>query len=79
MSTLVYTSNGDFIKSKIIKVLEKNTNGVTTTELSHNVGAHRHTVTKYVLELSGSKIIVRRKIGPAVLHYLKKNCNGGLT
>jgi DNA-binding transcriptional ArsR family regulator len=60
------------MKEKILKVLEKHPEGLTTQTLSQIIGAHRQTITKYVLILEGNGKIYRRRVGSATLHYLKE-------
>jgi predicted transcriptional regulator len=64
-------SNSQKIKKDIVKVLEKHPEGLTIQDLSKLIGAHRHTITKYVLVLEAVDIIYRRRVGSATLHYLK--------
>lgn len=64
--------NSKEIKEKIIKNLEKHPEGLTIEELSQLIKAHRQTITKYIFELTGNGTVLRRWVGPASLHYLKK-------
>jgi len=73
MATVMSTISADDIKERIISILEKNHTGVTINELAEQIGVHRQTVSKYTLELKGAKLICKRKVGPAVLHYLEEN------
>jgi DNA-binding Lrp family transcriptional regulator len=61
------------IHEKIVEVLRQNSDGLTILDIAQNVGAHRHTVTKYVYELVGAKIVKMRKISSAKLCYLVQN------
>lgn len=58
-------------KRKIIETLRTNPEGLSIQDLSKRTGAHRQTVTKYVLWLEGAGVVVRRRIGSVTLHYLK--------
>ena len=60
------------IKEKLVEVLKVHPEGLTIEELSTEIGAHRQTITKYMLELKGGGIIVRRRLGSATLHYLEE-------
>jgi len=73
---LVTNDNGEMIKKKIIKILKDHPEGLTIKDLSEIIGAHRQTITKYVLALEGMGIIYRRRVGSATLHYLRKNYSG---
>jgi DNA-binding MarR family transcriptional regulator len=68
--------NGQKIKEDIINILKYHPEGLTAQELSKIIGAHRHTVTKYILVLEEAGLIYRRRVGSATLHYLKNNYNG---
>jgi len=67
----VVSINGKNIKEEIVRILENHPEGLTIQALSKRIGVSRHTVTKYVLELKGSGVIYRRRVGSATLHYLK--------
>jgi len=68
--------NGERLKRITLSILNKHPEGLTIRTLSEMIGVHRQTITKYVLELKGAGIIYRRKIGPAILHYLKERYPG---
>lgn len=57
------------IKQKIIKILKEHP-GLTVENLAEEIRMHRHTISKYLMELKGAGKIQKRKIGTAVLHYL---------
>lgn len=61
------------MKELVIKTLKQHPQGLTVAELSELLNVHRQTATKYLFELIGAKIIRRRWIGAASLHYLKKD------
>lgn len=58
------------IKEKIKHVLLKHPEGVHLLGLAELVGAHRHTVTKYVHELIGAGIVCQKEIGTVKICYL---------
>ena len=60
------------IKQKILQLLETHPEGLTIESLSKKLGAHRQTISKWLFWLDGAEIIVRRRVGSATLHYLKK-------
>jgi predicted transcriptional regulator len=60
-------------REKILECLSQNAEGLTILDLSKHVGAHRHTVTKYVYELVGANVVKMRKIAAAKVCYLN-NC-----
>ncbi len=66
------------VKDKIIDLLMKYPEGLTTVDIAKALNVHRHTVTRYVYELVGAGIISQRKIGPAKLNYINKNAMGNL-
>ena len=59
------------IKEKILKLLAKNPDGLTIQKLSELTGASRITVAKYIAELVGSGVVIKRQVGVATLCYLK--------
>jgi len=58
---------------EILKILAKHPEGLTINQIADELGIHRHTLTKYVYELSGAQKIFVRKVGVAKLCYI----NGG--
>ncbi len=64
--------NMEKIEKKIMQYLKKHPEGIMILDLADAVGAHRHTVTKYVYRLEGRLLLSVRKIGIAKLCYLKK-------
>ena len=58
------------IEQKILQYLKKHSEGIMILDLADAVGAHRHTVTKYVYRLEGAGKIKIRKVGIAKLCYL---------
>jgi len=65
-------TSGDLLKKKIIETVGNHPEGLTIQDLARILGAHRQTVTKYIMFLEGSGIIHRRRLGSATLHYLKE-------
>ncbi|MBI4173404.1 MAG: hypothetical protein HY519_01665, partial [Candidatus Aenigmarchaeota archaeon] len=61
------------VRAKITNLLKANPIGLTIEEIAHGIGMHRHSVTKYIYELSGAKEIVLRPIGKAKICYLAKD------
>ena len=59
-------------KQRIVRVLSKNPEGLTVKALAEQLKLHRQTVTKYLLELKGAGIVVRKRVGSATLNYLKE-------
>jgi len=63
--------NDEKFKRKILEALRVNPQGLTIQDLSKKIGAHRQTITKYVLWLEGAGVIIRRRVGAVTLHYPK--------
>lgn len=63
----------DDVKKNIIGVLRKHPEGLTFLDVAKLVHLHRHTVTKYIYELTGEKKIIQRKVGPATLCYIYRD------
>jgi len=59
------------VKERIIKILKKHPEGLTTVEIAEKIGMSRHAVTKYIYQLLGEKKIYQREVGTAKLCYLK--------
>ncbi len=59
------------VKNKIVKILSQHPEGLTIQYLADDIGVSRQTVRAYILELKGSGIVLRRRVGSATLHYLK--------
>ena len=66
----------DYLKKRIVEILKEHSEGLTIQDLAEMTGAHRQTVTKYVLWLDGAGIVYRRRIGAVTLQYLKKYFQG---
>ena len=61
-------------EDKILLILREHPEGLTISQIANEVGMHRHSVVKYIYELTGEKKIIQRKIDPATLCYIyKKN------
>lgn len=56
----------------ILEALKLNPEGLTLLSLAEVTGLHRHTCTKYVMELVGAGIVYQRDVGAAKLCYLSK-------
>jgi len=61
----------DKIEEKILRYLKKHPEGTMILDLANAIGAHRHTITKYVYRLEGMGLLSVRKIGIAKLCYVK--------
>ena len=59
-------------KEKVIKLLKKNTDGLTIIEIANHLKISRNTVPVILAELKGEKAIRIRPVGKAKLHYWKK-------
>ena len=59
------------VKERIIKILKKHPEGLTTVDIAEKIGMSRHAVTKYIYQLLGEKKIFQREIGTAKLCFLK--------
>jgi len=62
-------------REKILEALSQNSDGLTILDVARHVGAHRHTVTKYIYELVGANIVKMRKISSAKVCYLTNSTN----
>ncbi len=69
LSTNGFRSTSQEIKQKIISYLREHP-GSTINEIFSGTGFHRHTIRKYLLELSKLKILEQRKIGTSTVSYL---------
>ena len=56
-------------KEKVIKLLKKNTDGLTIIEIVNHLKISRNTVLVILAELKGEKAIRIRPVGKAKLHY----------
>ena len=56
-------------KEKVIKLLKKNTDGLTIIEIAKALKISRNTVPVILAELKGAKLIRIRPVGKAKLHY----------
>lgn len=71
-------SNSVNQREDIIEALRKHPEGLTLRDIAEIVGHHRHTITKYVYELIGARVIYQREVGAAKLCYLRESYNGEL-
>lgn len=60
------------IRKKIIGVLREHPEGLTILDVARFVGAHRHTITKYIYELVGAEVVQIRGISTAKVCFLKE-------
>ena len=60
----------------ILEALKINPEGLTLLSLAQVTGLHRHTCTKYVMELVGAGVVYQRDVGAAKLCYLSKKIEG---
>jgi predicted ArsR family transcriptional regulator len=60
-------------RERIIETLKQHPEGLTFNQISVELGAHRHTITKYIYELKGEGTIFVRDLKTLKLCYLKKN------
>ena len=58
-------------KEDVIKLLKKNTDGLTIIEISNELGFSRNTVAVVLAELKGAELIRIREVGRAKLNYWK--------
>ena len=59
-------------KEKVIKLLKKDTDGLTIIEIAKALKISRNTVPVILAELKGENRIRIRPVGKAKLHYWKK-------
>ena len=59
-------------KEQVIKLLKKDTQGLTTVEISRILKISRNTVAVALAELKGANKIHIRPVGIAKLHYWKE-------
>ena len=59
-------------KGDVVKLLKKNTEGVTITEIARALKISRNTVPVILAELKGAGLIRVRVVGKAKLHYWGK-------
>lgn len=59
-------------KASLIKLLRKNTDGLTIIEIAKALKISRNTVPVILAELKGAGLIRIRPVGKAKLHYWKK-------
>ena len=59
-------------KETVVKLLRRNTDGLTVTEISSSLSISRNTVAVALAELKGEGRLRIRPVGMAKLHYLKR-------
>ena len=69
------THSGD-PREAIVGVLRQHPEGLTIKDIAELTGSHRHTITKYVYELTGAQVILQRDVGAAKLCYLVETYAG---
>ena len=72
LTASAYNMKNNF-REKILSLLGTHPSGLTILDIANSLEANRSTITKYIYELSGAKIIVQRKIGSAKLCFLSKD------
>jgi Mn-dependent DtxR family transcriptional regulator len=60
-------------KQLVIKLLKKNTDGLTIIEIAKELKISRNTVPVILAELKGAELIRIRPVGKAKLHYWRGN------
>lgn len=60
-------------KDLIIKILKEHPEGLMLNQIARLTRMNRHTVTKYVHELMGSKSVFQREAAAAKLCYLREH------
>ena len=58
-------------KEAVIKLLKKNSDGLTIIEIAKELKTSRNTVPVILAELKGAELIRIRAVGKAKLHYWK--------
>ncbi len=59
-------------REEVIKLLKKNTDGLTIVDIAKQLGISRNTASVALAELKGEGAIRIRPVGIAKLHYLKE-------
>ncbi|MAG47478.1 hypothetical protein CL617_02635 [archaeon] len=59
-------------KELVVKLLKKNTDGLTIIEIAKELKISRNTVPVILAELKGANLIRIRPVGKAKLHYWKR-------
>ena len=65
-------NHSDDPRKLIIDTFRLHPEGLTFSDLARKTGLHRHTITKYIYELTGAGVIHQRRVGVAKLCYLKE-------
>jgi hypothetical protein len=60
------------VREKILSILKKHPEGLTTVDMASLIGIGRQSLAKYVYQLVGEGEILQREIGTAKLCYLKE-------
>ena len=59
-------------KELVIKLLKKNSDGLTVVDIARELGISRNTASVALAELKGERMIRIRPVGIAKLHYLEE-------
>ncbi len=59
------------VREKVVKILKKHPEGLTTIDIAEKVGMTRQAVIKYIYLLIGEGLIVQREVGTAKIFYLR--------
>jgi DNA-binding CsgD family transcriptional regulator len=72
MRKVVGISKEKSVEDQILDLLKRHPEGLTSIDISRQLGIHRHTATKYVYMLLGAGKIFQRTVGVARICYLSK-------
>jgi predicted transcriptional regulator len=72
MENYMVESRFEEMNRRIILVLKKHPEGLTTVEIAGLLKMNRYTITKYIYSLVGAGIITQRVVGPAKICYLSE-------
>ena len=61
------------IIDSIIRVLERNKEGLDISQISKLINVYRATVSKYLLVLQNKEVVSSKKLGPAKVYFLAEN------
>ena len=63
----------DIFEGKILKILKKNKQDISISEIAKQLGVDRHTASKHLTQLQKTKLIQHRNIGKIKLYRIAKN------
>ena len=69
---IIKKTKGNNVKELVIEILKEHPEGLTAVEISKYIDMTRHTVTKYIYQLLGERMIYQREVGTAKLCYLRE-------